>query len=61
MTNTYIKKFSPNASHHEIRDFEIDILGDPEKINEDDDFDVEYYSEDSCKVVKITIIKRRLN
>lgn len=61
MIYTYIKKFSPSASHDEIREFEIDILGDPEKINEDDDFDVKYYSEDSCKVVKIIITKRKLN
>ena len=61
MTYTYIKKFSPKGSHDEIREFEIDILGDPEKINEDDDFDVKYYSEDSCKVVKIIITKRKLN
>ena len=61
MTYTYIKKFSPKASHDEIREFEIDILGDPEKINEDDDFDVKYFSEDSCKVVKIIITKRKLN
>ena len=32
MNNTYIKKFSPNASYDEIREFEIDIIGDPEKI-----------------------------
>ena len=61
MTYTYNKKFSPRASHDEIREFEIDILGDPEKINEDDDFDVKYFSEDSCKVVKIIITKRKLN
>ena len=61
MNKTYVKKFSPNASYDEIREFEIDILGDPEKINEDDDFDVKYYSEDSCKVVKIIITNRKLN
>ena len=61
MTYTYIKKFSPKVSLDEIREFEIDILGDPEKINEDDHFDVKYYSEDSCKVVKIIITKRKLN
>ena len=43
MTNTYIKKFSPDVSHDKIREFEIDILGDPEKMNQDDDFDVKYY------------------
>ena len=41
--------------------FAIDIIGDPEKIREDDDLDIKHYSEDSCKVVKITITKRCLN
>ena len=61
MNKTYIKKFSPNASYDEIKEFEIDIIGDPEKIREDDDLDIKHYSEDSCKVVKITITKRCLN
>ena len=60
MTCTYIKKFSSDISQVKSREFEIDILGDAEKINEDDDFDVKYYSEDSCKVVKIIITKRKL-
>jgi len=61
MKNTYIKKFSPNTNYEEMREFEIDILGDPEKIHEDDDIDIKYYSEDSCKVTRIIITKRRLN
>ena len=40
MNKTYVKKFSPNASYDEIREFEIDIIGDPEKISEDDDLDI---------------------
>ena len=46
MKKTYIKKFSPNTTYKEMREFEIDILGNPEKIHEDDDINIKYYSED---------------
>ena len=61
MKKIYTKKFSPNITYNEMREFEIDILGDPEKIHEDDDIDIKYYSEDSCKVTKIIITKMILN
>ena len=61
MNKTYVKKFSPNTSYDEIREFEIDIIGDPKKIHEDDGLDIKYYSEDSCKVTKIIITKMTLN
>ena len=32
MTNTYIRKFSPDVSHDKIREFEVDILGETEKL-----------------------------
>ena len=40
MNKIYVKKFSPDASYDEIREFETDIIGDPEKIREDDDLDI---------------------
>ena len=33
MTCTYIKKFSSDISQVKSREFEIDIIGDPKKIN----------------------------
>ena len=45
MKKTYIKKFSPNTTYKEMREFEIDILGDPEKIHEDDDIDSDTYGD----------------
>ncbi len=61
MKYKYIKKFSPTTPYEEIKYFEIDILGDPQNLQEKDDIDIKYYSEDSCKVVEIVITKRSLN
>ena len=61
MKKIYTKKFSPNITYNEMREFEIDILGDPEKVHENDDIDIKYYSEDNCKVTKIIITKMILN
>ena len=57
MKKTYLKRFSPNSSDEDIKNFEIDVIGDPAKVQDNDDIDVKYYSEDSCKVVEIVITK----
>ena len=61
MKNKYIKKFNPAAPYELIKNFEIDILGDPSKVKDNDDIDIKYYFEDSCKVVEIIISKISLN